>query len=205
MVNRSYALPKLPYGYKALAPAMSEEQLTLHHQKHHQAYVTGANALFEKLDKARKENNDLDMKAALKELSFHAGGYRLHGIFFGNLAPAGDGGGGEPKGELGKLIEAEFGSFSRFKKEFTQAASSVEGSGWAVLTYCLETGRLIIMQFEKHNVNVIPGFRILMAVDVWEHAYYLDYKNDRAKFIDAFWTIVNWDEVNKRLVTHLKK
>ena len=205
MANRSYALPKLPYGYKALAPAMSEEQLTLHHQKHHQAYVTGANALFEKLDKARKENNDLDMKAALKELSFHAGGYRLHGIFFGNLAPTGDGGGGEPKGELGKLIEAEFGSFSRFKKEFTQAASSVEGSGWAVLTYCLETGRLIIMQFEKHNVNVIPGFRILMAVDVWEHAYYLDYKNDRAKFIEAFWTIVNWDEVNKRLVTHLKK
>ena len=133
MANRSYALPKLPYGYKALAPAMSEEQLTLHHQKLHQAYVTGANALFAKLDKARKENNDLDMKAALKELSFHAGGYRLHGIFFGNLAPTGDGGGGEPKGELGKLIEAEFGSFSRFKKEFTQAASSVSVPVWGII------------------------------------------------------------------------
>lgn len=203
--SRLYALPKLPYGYKALAPYISEEQLTLHHQKHHQAYVTGANALFEKFDKARKENSDLDMKAALKELSFHAGGYRLHSVFFNNLAPAGDGGGGEPKGALAKAIETDFGSFPRFKKEFTQAASSVEGSGWAVLTYCLETGRLIIMQFEKHNVNVIPGFRILMAVDVWEHAYYLDYKNDRAKFIEAFWNIVNLDEVNKRLVTHLKK
>lgn len=203
--SRLYALPKLPYGYNALAPYISEEQLTLHHQKHHQAYVTGANVLFEKFDKARKENSDLDMKAALKELSFHAGGYRLHGIFFENLAPAGKGGGGEPKGELAKAIDADFCSFPRFKKEFTQAASSVEGSGWAVLTRCMETGRLIIMQFEKHNVNVIPGFRILMAVDVWEHAYYLDYKNDRAKFIEAFWNIVNWDEVNQRLVTHLKK
>jgi Fe-Mn family superoxide dismutase len=203
--SRLYALTKLPYGYKALAPYISEEQLTLHHQKHHQAYVAGANALFEKFDKARKENSDLDMKAALKELSFHAGGYRLHSLFFSNLASAGNGGGGKPDGELAKVIEADFGSFQRFKKEFTQAASSVEGSGWAVLTYCLETGRLIIMQFEKHNVNVIPGFRILMAVDVWEHAYYLDYKNDRAKFIEAFWNIVNWDEVNKRLVTHLKK
>jgi Fe-Mn family superoxide dismutase len=110
-----------------------------------------------------------------------------------------------PKGELAKAIDAEYGSFARFKKEFTQAASSTEGSGWAVLTYCMKTNRLLIMQLEKHNVNVIPGVRILMALDVWEHAYYLDYKNDRAKFIESFWNIVNWDEVNKRLVSHLKK
>jgi len=200
-----YSLPKLPYDYRALAPAISEEQLTLHHTKHHQAYVTGANAVLEKLDKARKENTDLDMKAILKELSFHVGGYRLHALFWENLAPAGKGGGGVPKGELAKAIDAEYGSFARFKKEFTQAASSTEGSGWAVLTSCMQTKRLLIMQLEKHNVNVIPGFRILMALDVWEHAYYLDYKNDRAKFIGWFWNIVNWDEVNKRLVSHLKK
>jgi len=203
--GKVYTLPKLPYGYKALTPYISEEQLTVHHQKHHQAYVTGANALLEKLDKARRDNADLDMKATLKELSFHIGGYRLHKLFFGNLAPAGVGGGGVPKGELGKAIDAEFGKFERFKKEFTQAASSVEGSGWAVLTYCMNTGRPLIMQLEKHNVNVIPGYRILMALDVWEHAYYLDYKNDRAKFIDAFWSLVNWDEVNARFVTHMKK
>ena len=203
--GKLYTLPKIPYAYKALAPYISEEQLTVHHQKHHQAYVTGANAILEKLDKARRDNVDLDMKATLKELSFHIGGFRLHKLFFGNLAPAGVGGGGVPKDELAKAIDAEFGKFERFKKEFTQAASSVEGSGWAVLTYCMNTGRPLIMQLEKHNVNVIPGYRILMALDVWEHAYYLDYKNDRAKFIDAFWSLVNWDEVNARFVTHMKK
>jgi len=202
--SKLYSLPKLPYDFRALVPALSEEQLTLHYTKHHQAYVTGANAVLEKLDKARKDSTDLDMKATLKELSFHVGGYRLHTLFWENLAPVGKGGGGEPGGQLAQAIDAEYGSFARFKKEFTQAASSTEGSGWAVLTYCMKTNRLLIMQLEKHNVNVIPGFRILMALDVWEHAYYLDYKNDRAKFIESFWSIVNWNEVNKRFVTHLK-
>jgi superoxide dismutase, Fe-Mn family len=203
--GKLYTLPKLPYEYKALAPYISEEQLTLHYTKHHQAYVTGANAILEKLDKARKDNADIDMKATLKELSFHIGGYRLHSLFWENMAPAGKGGGGLPKSELAKAIDAEFGKFDRFKKEFTQAASSVEGSGWAVLTHCMKTNRLLIMQLEKHNVNLVPGYRILMALDVWEHAYYLDYKNDRAKFIEGFWNLVKWDEVNTRFVTHLKK
>jgi Fe-Mn family superoxide dismutase len=202
--NKFYSLPKLPYDYTALAPNISEEQLTLHHTKHHNAYVTGANALLQKFDAARKESADLDAKAALRELSFHVGGFWLHNLFFGNLAPAGKGGGGIPKGELAKALDAEFQKFDRFKKEFTQAATSVEGSGWAALSYCRTTGRPIIMQIEKHNVNVIPGFVILMVLDVWEHAYYLDYKNDRAKFVEAFWNIVNWDEVNKRLVAFLK-
>jgi Fe-Mn family superoxide dismutase len=203
--GKGYTLPHLPYGYKALAPYISEVQLTLHHQKHHQAYVTGANAILEKLDKARKENADLDMKALLKELSFHLGGFRLHTMFWENLAPSGVGGGGIPKDTLAAAINEEFGNFERFKKEFTQTASSVEGSGWAVLTYCMNTGRLMMMQVEKHNVNLIPGYRILMALDLWEHAYYLDYKNDRAKFIDAFWHLVNWDAVDARFVTHQKK
>jgi len=202
--SKLYSLPKLPYDFRALMPALSEEQLTLHYTKHHQAYVTGANAVLGKLDKARKDNTDLDMKATLRELSFHVGGYRLHSLFWENLAPAGKGGGGEPGGQLAKAIDAEYGSFARFKKEFTQAASSTEGSGWAVLTYCMKTNRLLIMQLEKHNVNVIPGYRLLMVLDVWEHAYYLDYKNDRAKFIESFWSIVNWNEVNKRFATHLK-
>jgi superoxide dismutase, Fe-Mn family len=203
--GKGYTLPHLPYGYKALAPYISEVQLTLHHQKHHQAYVTGANAILEKLDKARKENADLDMKALLKELSFHVGGFRLHNMFWENLAPSGVGGGGIPKSALAAAINEEFVNFERFKKEFTQTASSVEGSGWAVLTYCMNTGRLMMMQVEKHNVNLIPGYRILMALDLWEHAYYLDYKNDRAKFIDAFWHLVNWDAVDARFVTHQKK
>jgi len=203
--DKGYTLPHLPYGYKALAPYISEVQLTLHHQKHHQAYVTGANAILEKLDKARKDNADPDMKALLKELSFHLGGFRLHNLFWENLAPAGVGGGGIPEGELAAAITAEYGNFERFKKEFTLVASSVEGSGWAVMTYCMNTGRVMMMQVEKHNVNLIPGYRILMALDLWEHAYYLDYKNDRAKFIDAFWHLVNWDTVEARFVTHMKK
>lgn len=196
--TRFYALPKLPYDYAALAPAISEEQLKLHHQKHHQAYVNGANAIYEKLDKARKENAAVDMKAVLKELSFHLGGFKLHNLFWENLAPAGKGGGGAPGGELAKAIAGEFLSFDRFKAEFTQAASSVEGSGWAALSICHKTKRLLIMQIEKHNTNVFPGYSILMVLDVWEHAYYLDYKNDRAKFVEAFWSIVNWDEVARR-------
>jgi Fe-Mn family superoxide dismutase len=201
--EKFYVLPKLLYGYKDLAPYISEEQLRIHYEKHHQAYVNGANAILQKLDKSRKEGTDLDMKATLKELSFNIGGHLLHSIFWGNLAPAGKGG-GKPSGSLGDAIEKEFGSFERFKKEFTQAATSVEGSGWAALAFCRRTKRPIIMQIEKHNTNVYPMFRILMVLDVFEHAYYLDYKNDRAKFVEAFWNIVNWDAVNKRLEGLLK-
>jgi Fe-Mn family superoxide dismutase len=197
--SRFYSLPKLPYDYTALAPHISEEQLRIHHQKHHQAYVNGANAVFEKLDKARKENADTDMKATLKELSFHIGGFWLHNLFWENLAPRVKGGGGVPEGELAKAITGEFSSFDRFKKEFTQAAVSADGSGWAALTFCHKTRRPLVVQIEKHNVNVVPGFDILMVLDVWEHAYYLDYRNDRAKYVDAFWNIVNWDVVAQRV------
>jgi Fe-Mn family superoxide dismutase len=198
-----YVLPKLQYDYKDLAPYMSEEQLRIHHSKHHQAYVNGANAILEKLDKARKEGADLDIKSTLKELSFNIGGHLLHSLFWGNLAPPSKGG-GKPGGALYDALQKEFGSFERFKKEFTTAATSVEGSGWAALTLCKQTNRPIIMQVEKHNMNVYPAYRILMVLDVFEHAYYIDYKNERAKFVEAFWSIVNWDSINKRLAEALK-
>lgn len=204
VTNTLYSLPALPYDYKALAPFMSEDQLTLHHIRHHQAYVTGANALLEKNDKARKEKTDPDYKAAAKELSFHIGGHTLHSLFWENLAPAGKGGGGTPAGNLASMIETGFGGFDRFKTEFSASATSVEGSGWAALTHCPVTGRLLIMQIEKHNTNVFPGYPILMVLDVWEHAYYLDYRNDRAKYVGAFWNIVNWNEVAKRLAAVVK-
>jgi Fe-Mn family superoxide dismutase len=197
--GKLYVLPQLAFGLKDLEPYMSEQQLTIHYQKHHQAYVNGANAILQKLDKAHKENTDWDVKATLKELSFNIGGHVLHSLFWGSLAPAGKGGGGKPTGRLGEALEKEFGSFDRFKKEFSTAATSVEGSGWAALTWCRQTNRPILMQVEKHNMNVYPMFRILMVLDVFEHAYYLDYKNDRTKFVEAFWSIVNWDAINKRL------
>ncbi|MFA5878435.1 MAG: superoxide dismutase [Candidatus Staskawiczbacteria bacterium] len=195
MENKLYTLLQLPYGYKDLEPYISEEQLRIHHQKHHQAYVNGANAIFERLEKSRKEDSELDFKATLKELSFHTGGYTLHNLFWTNLAPTKS----EPEGELKKLIDESFGSIERFKKEFSQTALSVEGSGWAVLTFDPERRKLLMMQIEKHNVNVFPSYSLLLVLDVWEHAYYLDYKNDRAKFIEGFWNIVDWKEVGARL------
>lgn len=199
-MERSYTLPKLSYGFKDLEPHISEEQLKIHYEKHHQAYVKAANADLEKLEKARKEGADIDMKALLKDLSFNVGGYLLHALFWGNLAPANPpvGGAGEPAGALAEAIKEEFGSFERFKKEFSQAAQSVEGSGWAALAYGGELKRPMIMQIEKHNANIFPMFAILMVLDAFEHAYYIDYKNDRAKFIEAFWNVVNWKEVEKR-------
>jgi Fe-Mn family superoxide dismutase len=196
---KSFSLPKLPYDYNALEPYISETQLKLHHDKHHQAYVNGANADFEKLDKVRKENAEIDAKAVLKDLSFNVGGHLLHSIFWENMEPAGKGGGGQPGGAVADALNKEFGSFDQFKKEFTKAAATVEGSGWAALAVHPCIDRPLIMQIEKHNVNVYPTFRILMVLDVWEHAYYVDYKNERAKFIEAFWNIVNWENVNKNL------
>ncbi len=196
---KSFSLPKLPYDYNALEPYISETQLKLHHDKHHQAYVNGANADFEKLDKARKDNAEVDMKALLKDLSFNVGGHLLHSIFWENMAPAGKGGGGQPGGALADALNKEFGSFEQFKKEFTKAAATTEGSGWAALAVHPCVDRPLILQIEKHNVNVYPTFKILMVLDVWEHAYYVDYKNERPKFIEAFWNVVNWDRVNKNL------
>ncbi|MCF3653565.1 MAG: superoxide dismutase [Aigarchaeota archaeon] len=196
--EKFYVLPQLPYGYGDLTPYMSEEQLRIHHTIHHQAYVNGANAILKRLEEARKGNLDIDMKAALKELSFNIGGHVLHSTFWGNLAPP-EKGGGKPGGRLADIIEKEFGSFERFRKEFTQAAVSVEGSGWAALAFCRILGRPLIMQIEKHNINIYPAFPIIMVLDVFEHAYYIDYKNRRVDFVEAFWNIVNWDEVGKRL------
>lgn len=196
---KKYELPPLPYAPGDLEPHISEEQLSLHHDKHHQGYVTGANANLDKLEKARQEGSDLDMKALLKELSFNIGGHVLHSLFWPNMAPAGKGGGGTPGGTLADRIDHEWGSFDRFKAEFSKTASSVEGSGWAALAYCTMTDRPMIMQIEKHNTNVYPTFQILMVLDVWEHAYYVDYRNNRGQFVDAFWNVVNWDEVDRRL------
>jgi Fe-Mn family superoxide dismutase len=192
-----YELPALKYQYNALAPLISEEQLKVHHTKHHQAYVDNVNNALKKWDAARKEGTDLDLKAFLKDYAFNLGGHVLHTAFWENLAPPGKGG-DSPLGVLADAITRDFGSFDRFKKMFSQAAISVEGSGWAVLTFSKQTGRLGLMQLEKHNVNIVPDSPILLVLDVWEHAYYIDYKNLRAKFVEAFWGIVDWDTVGVR-------
>ncbi|MBN2014155.1 MAG: superoxide dismutase [Candidatus Altiarchaeota archaeon] len=195
-MEKLYTLPKLPYGFKDLEPHISEGQLSIHYEKHHQAYVNGANGLLESMDKAREGGVELDVKSTLKALSFNVGGHILHSLFWPNVSPKG---GGKPGGAIADFLDKEFGSFERFRDEFSKTAVSVEGSGWAALAFCKKTQRPLIMQVEKHNVNVYPMFHILLVLDVWEHAYYLDYKNNRAAFVDAFWNLVNWAEVGKRL------
>jgi Fe-Mn family superoxide dismutase len=204
MNGKLYELPELPYAYNALEPYISEQQLTIHHDKHHQAYIDAANAIIKLFDESREKGTDFDIKAKAKELSFNVGGLQLHKLFWENMGPA-DENGGEPTGKIAEYIKKDFGSFERFKKEFSQAAISTEGSGWAVLTLCKNTDRIFILQYEKHNVNVTPRWTPLMVLDVWEHAYYLDYKNVRPDFVEAFWNIVNWDEVNKRVEAWLEK
>jgi Fe-Mn family superoxide dismutase len=192
-----YKLPNLPYGYKDLEPYMSEEVLKLHHDKHHLGYVNAANVILDKIEEARKNDSDLDFKSVLKSLSFNVAGHILHETFWKVMAPE-NSGKNKPAGEILKSIEDNFGSFERFKKEFSQTALSVEGSGWAVLAFHKEHGNLNIIQVEKHNVNFYPEQKIILCLDVWEHAYYLDYKNDRAKFIENWWNIVNWEEAESR-------
>lgn len=193
---KKYVLPKLNYDYNALAPHISEEQLRLHHEKHHRAYVDNANKIIEQIEQSRKDKSDLDLKSALKFLSFNLGGHLLHSIFWQIMSPLKE---NEPKGEILEAIKDNFNSFERFKDEFSKTALSVEGSGWAVLAYEKESGRLILGQLEKHNLFLYPNSEIVMALDVWEHSYYLDYKNDKAKFIENFWNIVDFKEVEKNL------
>jgi len=196
-----YTLSKLPYGYKDLEPYISEEVLILHHDKHHAGYVNAANTLIEKIQEARKNDSELDFKSVLKSLSFNIGGHILHKTFWKIMAPESSGKNKlDPKGtpKILEAVEGEFGSLERFKKEFSETAKSVEGSGWAALVSDKPNGGLSIVQIEKHNVNLYPAQKILLCLDVWEHAYYLDYKNDRAKFVENWWNVVNWEEVESR-------
>jgi Fe-Mn family superoxide dismutase len=195
-----YNLPKFPYEYNALEPYMSLEVLTLHHTKHHQSYVNFANDLLAKLEEGRKSGASLDFKAISKALSFNVAGHILHETFWKIMDSASSG-----KNDIGKnapklleQINKDFGSWERFKTEFSETAKSVEGSGWALLTWHKEHNNLNIIQVEKHNVNLYPEQKILLCLDVWEHSYYLDYKNDRAKFVENWWNIVNWQEVENR-------
>ncbi|MFA4995912.1 MAG: superoxide dismutase [Patescibacteria group bacterium] len=194
--NKFYKLPELPYSYDALEPIISTEQLEIHHDIHHKAYVDNANKILEKFDKAREEEKEFDSPAIYKALSFNIGGHVLHSLFWENITPVNSG--SDASKSLNDAIKEEFGSLDRFMDEFSKTAQNVEGSGWAALAYCRKTKRPMIMQIEKHNLNIYPMFSILLVLDVWEHAYYLDYQNKRADFINNFWEILNWDAVSKR-------
>lgn len=191
-----YTLPELGYDYSALEPSISGTIMELHHSKHHQAYVTGANAALTAMAEARDKGDLTNVNKLEKDLAFNLGGHVNHSIFWTNLSPDG---GDKPTGELASALDDTFGSFDKFSAHFTAAAMGVQGSGWAALTWDSIGQNLLINQFFDQQSNFAAGTVPLLLLDVWEHAYYLDYKNVRADYVKAFWNIVNWENVHQRL------
>ena len=190
-----YELPELPYDYAALEPHLSGEILELHHGKHHKAYVDGANATFDKLGQAR-DSGDFDTINQLeKNMAFHLSGHVLHSLLWMNMSPDG---GGQPEGELAAAVKESFGSFEALRSQMSAAANNVQGSGWAALSWEPLGRRLIVEQVYDHQGNVGQGGPPLLALDMWEHAYYLQYKNVKKDWVEAFWNIVNWPDVASR-------
>ncbi len=190
-----YTLPELPYDYSALEPSISGTIMELHHGKHHQTYVTGANTAIAALAEARGKGDLANVNKLEKDLAFNLGGHVNHSIFWTNMSPDG---GDKPTGDLAAAIDDQFGSFDAFAAHFTATALGVQGSGWSVLAYDVIGQQLAIFQLFDQHGNVPLGLVPLLMLDVWEHAYYLDYRNVRADYVKAFWNIVNWDNVARR-------
>ena len=191
-----YELPDLPYAYDALEPHISAEIMTLHHDKHHATYVAGANAALEALEAERNgEANPDRLRALSKNLAFNLGGHTNHSIFWKNMAPNA---GGNPTSAIAEAIDRDFGSFEGFKKQFSAVANGLQGSGWAVAGYDHIAGRLIIQQMTDQQGNISVDFTPVLMLDMWEHAFYLQYKNVKADYVQAWWNVVNWDDVNER-------
>ncbi|HOB57192.1 MAG TPA: superoxide dismutase [Rhodoglobus sp.] len=197
-----YTLPELAYDYSALAPSISATIMELHHSKHHQAYVTGANAALAAMADARESGELANINKLEKDLAFNLGGHVNHSIFWTNMSPDG---GDKPTGDLASAIDDNFGSFDKFTAHFTAAAMGVQGSGWAALTWDSIGQKLLINQFFDQQSNFAAGTVPLLLLDVWEHAYYLDYKNVRADYVKAFWNIANWANVQERFTVAREK
>jgi len=190
-----YTLPELSYDYAALEPNISARIMELHHSKHHAAYVAGANTALDQLAEAREANNFANVAKYSKDLAFNLGGHTNHSIFWNNLSPEG---GDKPEGELAAAIDDAFGSFDNFRAHFTAAALGIQGSGWALLSFEGLGGNIVIEQLFDQQGNVPVATTPLLMLDMWEHAFYLDYVNVKADYVKAFWNIVNWADVAKR-------
>jgi Fe-Mn family superoxide dismutase len=189
-----YALPKLGYAYDALEPHIDAQTMELHHSKHFEGYRRGLNVALNDLKEMRAAERYRDLEYRQKKLAFHGAGYLLHHVFFQNMTP----GGRAPSDALRARAAEHFGSFEAMVAHFSEAAAQVEGSGWAILAWQPAGARALILQAEKHQLqtqwNLIP----LLAIDVWEHAYYLRYQNERKRYIEAFQKVVDWRDVENR-------
>jgi Fe-Mn family superoxide dismutase len=192
----AYTLPDLDYDYGALAPHITGEIMELHHSKHHAAYVAGANTALDKLAEARESGDFGSLPKLEKDLAFHLGGHINHSVFWKNLSPDG---GGEPDGDVAAAIDEFFGSFAGFKGQFGAAANSLQGSGWALLVWDPLGKRLNINQLYDQQGNLPVGQLPILQLDMWEHAFYLQYKNVKADYVTAWWNVVNWTDVASRL------
>ncbi|UJL44753.1 superoxide dismutase [Virgibacillus sp. NKC19-16] len=188
-------LPPLPYRYDALEPYISEEIMRLHHDEHHKSYVDGLNKAEMELYTKDKDNNII--KHWLRAQAFNGSGHHLHTIFWNNMTPNSN---RKPSGEIQRRIEEDFGSWSNFKELFSDVAASVEGVGWAVLLWSPRSGRLAVQSLEKHQLFHLADSIPLLVLDMWEHAYYLQYKTDKETYIKNWWNVVNWEDVNRRYV-----
>ncbi|CAB4399372.1 unnamed protein product [Rhizophagus irregularis] len=196
-VKRSkYTLPDLPYDYNALEPIISADIMKVHHEKHHQAYVNGLNVAEEKFDQALKDKDVISQIALQPALKFNGGGHINHSLFWANLAPKKEGGGEPPNGELLSAIKKEFDSLENFISKFNTLTAAVQGSGWGWLGYNKTTKRVEIVTLP--NQDPLTTHVPLLGIDVWEHAYYLQYKNARPDYLKAVWEVVNWKTVAAR-------
>jgi Fe-Mn family superoxide dismutase len=195
MSDAIYTLPDLPYDPAALEPHISGRIMELHHDKHHAAYVKGANAALEQLEEIRGKGDFTAISMLEKNLAFNVSGHVLHSVFWTNLSPHG---GGKPSGALASVIDETFSGLPLFRQQMSEAAATIQGSGWALASWEPVSGRIQIQQVHDHQGNHGQGTVPLLAIDAWEHAYYLQYENEKAKFFDAIWNIVNWDDVDRR-------
>jgi Fe-Mn family superoxide dismutase len=191
-----YTLPDLDYDYAALEPHISGRIMELHHSKHHATYVKGVNTAVEKLAAAREDGTIADKVFQLSaNLAFHLGGHTNHSIFWKNLSPNG---GDKPEGDLAAAIDDQFGGFDKFQAHFTAAATTLQGSGWAILGYDTIEGKLLIEQLTDQHGNTSVGFIPIVMLDMWEHAFYLDYQNVKPDYVKAWWNVVNWADASER-------
>ena len=192
-----HELPPLPYAYNTLEPHYDEQTVRLHHDAHQKAYVDGLNNAEARLAEAREKGDFSLVKHWERELAFHGSGALLHKFFWENMKANG---GGSATGDIAVQIKEDFGDFEAFKKQFSAAAVAVEGSGWAILTWSNNFNKLEILTAEKHQNLTQWGAVPLLVLDVWEHAYYLKYQNKRAAWVEAWWNLVNWEDVNEKLL-----
>jgi Fe-Mn family superoxide dismutase len=190
-----YTLPNLSYDYGALEPHISGDIMRLHHDKHHRAYVTGANDALDGLAEARAKNDFSKIAALEHALAFNVSGHVLHTLFWSNLTPAG---GGQPTGALADQITRDFGEFSRFRGEMIAAAMTTMGSGWAALMWEPISQRLLTAQIHDHQNAMTLGAVPILVLDAWEHAYYLQYGPEKKKFFEAVWNVWNWADAGRR-------